>query len=283
MNTSGTRPSQATVLVLTHPLTLSFLLSRYQKIVHPLGTHILQSARAASVVSAVTWLVLVAMASTYVVHSLVTQHTVSSGVSRGSCDDLQSKVGTLYQISHICMAAIFLLVLVCLIYFYRGTSRSLSEAQQRQAASSRSRKLAKARKNMSVLVAVFCVCFVPYHLVRLLYVFLWKRSSAGPALFYLKELAILVSALNICLDPLIYFIFCEAFRAQLGLRRGLIATQAATHGRNRERRSSDELQASAIETKQEVVVRLHEAHQHGDKRTNMVDVTENNVQMLRGE
>lgn len=271
------------MLVLTHPLTLSFLLSRYQKIVHPLGTHILQSVRAASIVSAVTWLVLVAMASAYVVHSLVTQHTLSSVVSRGSCD-LQSKdLGTLYKIGHICMAAIFLLVLVCLIYFYHSTSRSLSVAQQRQAASSRSRKLAKARKNMSVLVAVFCVCFVPYHLVRLLYVFLWKRGSAGPALFYLKELAIMVSALNICLDPLIYFIFCQAFRAQLGLRRGFTTTQTATHGQNRERRSSGEWQASTIETKQEVVARLREARQYGDKRTNTVDVTENNVQMLRGQ
>lgn len=271
------RPSQATVLVLIHPLTLSFLLSRYQKIVHPLGTHILQSVRAASIVSAVTWLVLVAMASAYV----VTQHTLTSVVSRGSCDNRQSEdLGTLYKISHICMAAIFLLVLVCLIYFYHSTSRSLSVAQQRQAASSRSRKLAKARKNMSVLVAVFCVCFVPYHLVRLLYVFLRKQGSAGPALFYLKELAILVSALNICLDPLIYFIFCKAFRAQLSLRRGFITTQATMHRQNREKRSSDELQASAMETKQEVVARLHEAHQHGDKRTNMVDVTENNVHML---
>lgn len=278
------QPSQGTVLVLTHPLTLSFLLSRYQKIVHPLGTHILQSVRAASIVSAVTWLVLVAMASTYVVHSLVTKDTLPSVVSRGSCDDPQSKdLGRLYKISHVCMAAIFLLVLVCLIYFYHRTSRSLSVAQQKQAASSRSRKLAKARKNMSVLVAVFCVCFVPYHLVRLPYVFLWKQSSADQALFYLKELAILVSALNICLDPLIYFIFCKAFRAQLGPRRGFITAQATTHGQKRERRSSDELQASTIETKQEVVARLHEAHQHGDQRTNMVDVTENNVQMLRGQ
>lgn len=272
------------MLVLTHPLTLSFLLSRYQKIVHPLGTHILQSVRAASIVSAVTWLVLVAMASAYVLHSLVTQPTLSSVVTRGSCDNLQSKdLGTLYKISHVCMAAIFLLVLVCLIYFYHSTSRSLSVAQQRQAASSRSRKLAKARKNMSVLVAVFCVCFVPYHLVRLLYVFLWRRGSAGPALFYLKELAIMVSALNICLDPLIYFIFCKAFRAQLGLRRRFTTTQAATHGHNHEGRSSGEWQASAVETKQEVVARLREAHQYGDKRTNTVGVTENNVQMLRGQ
>lgn len=62
----------------------------------------------------------------------------------------------------------------------------------------------------------------------------------GPALFYLKELSILVSTFNICLDPLIYFIFCKAFRAKLG--------QIRQHNSSQNQEGA----ASAGHTKQEV-------------------------------
>ncbi|KAF3848198.1 hypothetical protein F7725_021226 [Dissostichus mawsoni] len=46
-----------------------------------------------------------------------------------------------------------------------------------------------------------------------------KRCSWSQTFFYLKEVTVLLSVLNVCLDPLIYFIFCKAFRAQLNLKR----------------------------------------------------------------
>ncbi|KAK9520398.1 hypothetical protein VZT92_020290 [Zoarces viviparus] len=216
--------------------------NRYLKIVHPLGTHVLQTVRAAHVITTVTWVLLVATMSVYVSLSLLTKEPPLSSVHNVlNCDVLQSKeLRLFYKTIHCASAAIFLLVLVSLVFFYHGVSRRLSLAQQRQPASSGSRKLAKSRRNMLVLVSVFCVCFVPYHLVRLPYAFLRGRCLWSQAFFYLKELTVMVSVLNVCLDPLIYFIFCKAFRAQLSPGRMFSTTQAPTqHGANAERRSSD--------------------------------------------
>lgn len=233
------RPLIPPSLTLSPPLSIS--LCRFLKIVRPLETHFLQKERSASAVSVATWLLLGAVAGAYAIQALATGWERPTGASRGSCNDLHNReVGMLYQISHSCSAAVFLLVLVSLVCFYWSTSRSLAVAQQRQAASSRSRTLVKARRNMLVLVVVFCVCFVPYHLVRLPYIFLWRRCSGGLALFYLKELSIMVSTFNICLDPLIYFIFCKAFRAQL------------SRTRRDNSRQNQEWAASVGHTKQEV-------------------------------
>uniref|UniRef100_A0A3Q3GZ68 P2Y purinoceptor 14-like n=1 Tax=Labrus bergylta TaxID=56723 RepID=A0A3Q3GZ68_9LABR len=214
--------------------------NRYLKIVHPLGTHIFQTVRAAHIISAATWVVLLAIMTTYVTLSFLTEEPILSVPNTLSCDALHSEqLSLFYKVIHTWSAAIFIIVLVSLIFFYHGTSHRLSEAQQRQQASSGSKKLAKSRRNMLVLVSVFCVCFVPYHLVRLPYAFLKGWCSWRHAFFYLKELTVMVSVLNVCLDPLIYFIFCKAFRAQLRLRRVFSAREDPTHRASAERRSSD--------------------------------------------
>ncbi|KAL3056887.1 hypothetical protein OYC64_007380 [Pagothenia borchgrevinki] len=208
--------------------------NRYLKIVHPLGTHIFQTVRAAHIISTLTWLFLLAPVITYATLSLLSQKPLSPVPLSLGCDALHSQLlSTVYKVIHSCSVLVFLLVLVSLIFFYHSTSRRLSLAQKRQPASSSSKKLAKSRRNMLVLVSVFCVCFVPYHLVRLPYAFLRKRCSWSQTFFYLKEVTVLLSVLNVCLDPLIYFIFCKAFRAQLNLKRAFSLTQAT------ERRSSD--------------------------------------------
>nr|XP_033486178.1 P2Y purinoceptor 14-like [Epinephelus lanceolatus] len=214
--------------------------NRYLKIVHPLGNHILQTVRAAHIISTLTWVFLLATSSAYVIVSLLTKESLSSVSDIVTCDVLHSEqLSLFYKIIHTCSAAIFLLVLISLIFFYYGTSCRLSLAQHRQPASSNSKKLSKSRRNMLVLVSLFCLCFVPYHLVRLPYAFLRRQCSLRQVFYYLKELTIMLSILNVCLDPLIYFIFCKAFRAHLSPRRLFSITQAATQGANTERRSSD--------------------------------------------
>uniref|UniRef100_M3ZF56 G-protein coupled receptors family 1 profile domain-containing protein n=1 Tax=Xiphophorus maculatus TaxID=8083 RepID=M3ZF56_XIPMA len=108
---------------------------------------------------------------------------------------------------------IFLLVLFSLVFFYYSTSRRVLQVQQAQLASPNSKILMKSRRNMLVLVSVFCFCFVPYHIVRIPCIILWGKCSVE--LYYVKEFAVLLSVSNICLDPLIYVFLCKEFRAQL--------------------------------------------------------------------
>lgn len=133
-----------------------------------------------------------------------------------SCRSLLNKdLSLFYKIIQIYSAAIFLLTLLSLIFFYYGISRKLAVLQKNQLASSGSEKLVKSRRNMLVLVSVFCVCFVPYHLVRLPYTFSERQCSWGQALFYLKEVTVMVSSLNVCLDPIIYLLFSKEYRATM--------------------------------------------------------------------
>lgn len=186
------------------------------------------------------------MTSIYITLSLSSQGTPPAVNRRVTCYLLHSEqLSVIYKITHIVSATIFLLVLILLLFFYASISHRLSVAQQRQPSSSK--KLAKSRRNMMVLVGVFCFCFVPYHLVRLPYAFLRGRCLWRQTFFILKEMTIMVSVLNVCLDPLIYFIFCKAFRAQLISRRVVFSTtQFATQGQTREKQSSNERQVSGV-------------------------------------
>ena len=185
------------------------------------------------------------MTSAYILASLLNPKPLHPVPITVSCEILHSQhVSLLYRIIHTCSATIFLFILVSLVFFYYSTFRQLAVVQRRQPESSRSKKLTKSRRKMLVLVSVFCVCFVPYHLVRLPYTFL--RRQCSQVLFYLKELTIMVSVLNVCLDPFIYFFFCKVFRAQLSLRRMFGAAQVVTCAVESRRSSNGQTNAIRI-------------------------------------
>ncbi|XP_039866477.1 P2Y purinoceptor 14-like [Simochromis diagramma] len=180
--------------------------NRYRKIVHPSGT--VQTVRTARIISVITWVILLAPTITFISYKepLTSNYCV---------DSFNSSVSLLYKILHTFSAISVLLVFISLVFFYYSISRRVLQAQQRQLASSGSEKLVKSRRNMLVLVSIFCVCFVPYHLVHLPFVFLSNSCSVGRVLYNLQEAAAMVSVFNVCLDPVVYFYLCKTFRAQV--------------------------------------------------------------------
>ncbi|KAM6942368.1 P2Y purinoceptor 14-like [Lycodopsis pacificus] len=189
--------------------------NRYLKVVRPLGTHILQTVRAAHIISTATWVFFLAVTNAFVILSFHGQRSFASGLVR--CEGSSNgQFSSLYKITHTCSTVMFLSVLVSLVFFYYSTARQVSLAQQRQPASPSSTKLAKSRRNMLVLVSVFCFCFVPYHLVLLPKAFRWS-CSWSKFLHYATEVTIVMSVLNVCLDPIIYFILSKKFRTQIRL------------------------------------------------------------------
>uniref|UniRef100_A0A8P4K589 G-protein coupled receptors family 1 profile domain-containing protein n=1 Tax=Dicentrarchus labrax TaxID=13489 RepID=A0A8P4K589_DICLA len=194
--------------------------NRYLKIVRGTsGTHILQTVWAAHIVCTVTWVLLLAMSSTLIILSFHTQKPLTSVPV--NCEVLRSgQLISFHKVMHACAISMFIFFLVSLVFFYYSTSRRVLLAQRSQPASSSSKKLVKSHRKMLVLVCVFCFCFVPYHLVRLPKAFLWRYCSWRKVLYYLMEVSIIMSVLNVCLDPLLYFIFCKAFRTQLSQRLG---------------------------------------------------------------
>ncbi|TKS68519.1 G-protein coupled receptor 87 [Collichthys lucidus] len=189
--------------------------NRYLKIVR--GTHILQTVQAARIISSVTWVFLLALSTAYVILSFETQKALTAVLV--NCEALHSrKLIMLYKILHTCSTVGFLFVLISLVFFYYSTSHRVLQARQSEPVSSSPKKFAKSRRTMLVLVCVFCFCFVPYHLVRLPSAFLQRDCSWSNVLYLLREVTVIVSVLNICLDPLIYFIFSKALRRKLSQR-----------------------------------------------------------------
>ncbi|XP_043975878.1 P2Y purinoceptor 14-like [Gambusia affinis] len=191
--------------------------NRYMKIFYSMGSHFLLTPKASHIISTTTWAVLLTMTAPYCILMLINEENHDDDHS--FCDHLISEpVKPMHILSHAFAFLVFLSGLVSLVYFYYSTSRRLKEVQQAHLAhltSSKSEKLVTSRRNMLVLVSVYCFCFVPYHIVQIPYIIFEKACLVE--LYYIKEFAVLLSIFNICLDPLIYVFLCKEFRAQLHL------------------------------------------------------------------
>ncbi|XP_051965513.1 P2Y purinoceptor 14-like [Xyrauchen texanus] len=197
--------------------------NRYLKIVRPLETHVLQTVRITHHISIATWLSLLSISSIYLILFFQTSWDHDQrpvGKACCSCESMHSPyLSMAYKIIHCVSFVAFIFVLMSLIFLYWKTLQTIRQAQLSTQALglSSSPKFNKSKRNMLVLVGVFSVCFVPYHLVRLTCMF--TGDCEDKALGILKELTVLLSVLNVCFDPLIYFFFCKAFRAKLSLRK----------------------------------------------------------------
>ncbi|XP_043115683.1 P2Y purinoceptor 14-like isoform X2 [Puntigrus tetrazona] len=196
--------------------------NRYMKITRPLETHTLQSVRSTRCICIVTWATLLCSNCAYIVLFVMADKQTSAH-SGFDCDSFHnSLLKQIYLALQIICFPLFLLVLVSLIVFYWLNVQKLRQAQRTMPDQPGNAKLSRSKRNMQVLMVVFCVCFVPYHLVRLPYVLIKPllRDCRDEQVFYiLKELTVLLAVLNACLDPLIYFVFCKTFRAHLKLQR----------------------------------------------------------------
>ncbi|XP_029922250.1 P2Y purinoceptor 13-like [Myripristis murdjan] len=74
----------------------------------------------------------------------------------------------------------------------------------------------KTKLRVFLVLAVFFVCYGPYHLVRIPYTF-QQVKPVGTCLHFkfIKEISLWLATTNICLDPLLYVFLCREFREKL--------------------------------------------------------------------
>ncbi|XP_062843868.1 P2Y purinoceptor 12 [Trichomycterus rosablanca] len=137
-----------------------------------------------------------------------------------SCSDLKTKLGLKWHevVNHICQV-IFWSNLVAIVVSYTLITKELYSSLALTHAQRRKGKK-KVRANVFIVLAVFFICFVPFHFVRVPYTLSQTRESVFDCqqkliFFQLKESTLWLSSLNSLLDPLIYFFLCRSFRDSL--------------------------------------------------------------------
>lgn len=166
---------------------------------------------------------------------ILTKKTPTSGYFK--CSDLKTEAGLYWHevVNHVCQVIFWgnlVTVIVCYTLItkelYRSYSRMRSHGTAGRGSGTPSgaapRKPQQAKKQMSanvfLVLAVFFVCFVPFHFARVPYTMSQTRGllfNCKLKLFFfqLKESTLFLSSLNSLLDPLIYFFLCKSFRTTL--------------------------------------------------------------------
>ncbi|KAJ7324773.1 hypothetical protein JRQ81_017793 [Phrynocephalus forsythii] len=185
------------------------------KVVKPQFISSTQTVQCSKIICLVTWALqmLISLPNTVLTDKTPTKETSMK------CVDLKSELGLQWhKASNYACLAIFWMVFLLLIIFYTSIARKIYFSHQRFKNTS---KLAKKKTNRNIftIMLVFFICFVPYHAVRIPYTVSQISShftcEVQETLFYVKEFALLFSAANVCLDPIIYVFLCQPFKERL--------------------------------------------------------------------
>ncbi|KAM6961120.1 P2Y purinoceptor 12 [Aplochiton taeniatus] len=154
------------------------------------------------------------------------------------CSDLKTAAGLRWHevVNHVCQVifwANLLTVIVCYALITKELYSSYTRARTRcdggairrmpgeaKNGGKRAPQRPKRSANVFLVLAVFFVCFVPFHFARVPYTMSQTRGRLFDCqlklfFFQLKESTLWLSSLNSLLDPLIYFFLCKSFRTTL--------------------------------------------------------------------
>ncbi len=119
---------------------------------------------------------------------------------------------------NIFVLVVFWLVFISLVVSYGKIAlKLLRTSQEKPDLPNASHYTRTARKSFFILF-LFTICFVPYHMVRVFYI---KTQITDTSCFWrgvadkANEVALLFSALNSCLDPVMYFLLSSSMRKEV--------------------------------------------------------------------
>ncbi|XP_054460235.1 P2Y purinoceptor 14 [Anoplopoma fimbria] len=199
--------------------------------------HLLQSVWFARVLALLIWSLLLLGVLPNVV---LTSRPADEATSQ-HCMKLKTPLGLQWhRVSTLFSVGLFWVTLLVLVYCYTAIACRVYRSYRR-VRHNNSDVCRKSNRSIFSILAVFFVCFVPYHVCRVPYTLSqMPESGFSPEtrflLFQLKEGTLFLSALNVCLDPVIYFLMCRTFRESLlrklsgrERRRSLTTAQSLSH------------------------------------------------------
>ncbi|KAM5165402.1 P2Y purinoceptor 14-like [Mantella aurantiaca] len=188
---------------------------RYYKIVRPMNNSSFQNVYYSKIISTSIWAVMAFIS----IPNMILTNQITDETTKPTCAKLKSHLGIQWhQASNYICIGIFAIVFFLLLTFYVSISRKIYRSHQKFKRGSNAGR--KSTRNIYSILIVFFVCFVPYHVCRIPYTISQATSDGYSCqhkntLFYIKEVTLLLSSANVCLDPIIYFLMCQPFRQML--------------------------------------------------------------------
>lgn len=116
------------------------------------------------------------------------------------------------------LVAVFWLVFFSLVVSYGKIALKLLKTSQERPDLPNAPRYTRTAKKSFFILFLFTVCFVPYHMVRVFYIITQITDTScfwqGVA-DQANEVALLFSALNSCLDPVMYFLLSSSVRKEM--------------------------------------------------------------------
>ncbi|XP_035533231.1 probable G-protein coupled receptor 34b [Morone saxatilis] len=119
---------------------------------------------------------------------------------------------------NIFVVVVFWLVFMSLVVSYGKIALKLLRTSQEKPGLPNAPYYARTAKKSFFILFLFTVCFVPYHMVRVFYI---KTQITQTSCFWqgvadkANEVALVFSALNSCLDPVMYFLLSSSVRKEV--------------------------------------------------------------------
>ncbi|XP_055037229.2 G protein-coupled receptor 34 like [Misgurnus anguillicaudatus] len=184
-------------------------LDRYLKIIKPVWVFRIQKTSWSQMVSYTIWVILISGTSPFFVSSNQT-HPCNK-----ICFHFHSK-GVLGGIINLTTVVLFLIFYMAFLCFYGKITNKI-----RTMSLGNGEPKGQIRKKWIIVKtflvpAIFTLCFLPYHAVRIPYVLAQMNvigDIGSKQMFHiLNESTLLLSTLNSCLDPVIYYFLSKAYR-----------------------------------------------------------------------
>ncbi|XP_054839816.1 P2Y purinoceptor 14 isoform X2 [Eublepharis macularius] len=188
---------------------------RCYKVVKPPYITAVHSVRCSKIVCLLAWALQILVS----VPNMILTNKNPTKESAGRCMNLKSNLGIEWHTAsnYICLG-IFWTVFFLLIVCYSSIARKIYISHRKfKRKSTLTRK--KTSRNIFAIMLVFIICFVPYHIGRIPYTLSQTSTQyscqSKKTLFYMKEFSLILSAANVCLDPIIYIFLCQPFKERL--------------------------------------------------------------------
>lgn len=113
------------------------------------------------------------------------------------------------------LVVMFWLIFLLIILSYIKIGKNLLRISKRRSKFPNSGKYATTARNSFIVLIIFTICFVPYHIFRFVYISSQIKESScywKETVHKINEVMLVLSSFNSCLDPVMYFLMSSNIR-----------------------------------------------------------------------